>query len=255
MAGQPTNPTANPETEAVALSGPEEPMRVGVVIADDDPLAGQKLAEYVASASDMDVLAVTDKGSEVLSVVQETRPDVVLMDLRMPDVDGIQATRGLRRAHPTVKVLAITAFGDHDALNAALRAGASGFLLKTAKPAEVTDAIRLVSSGHGVLPSDEVDRHWRDDDQQDVEEAPTLTQREAEVLAALGRGLSNREIADELDVAQSTVKLHVSTLMAKLGASSRIQALVRAHQMGLLAPGSNPPSAKSGIGTPGVDHP
>ena len=140
----------------------------------------------------------------------------------------------LRAAHPEVRVLMLTAFAGHDTVDLAVRAGASGFLQKTAKPAEVVNAIRLVARGHGVLPVTELDRR-RADATPAPGEAVDLTRREREVLAALIRGLSNREIAAELQLAESTVKLHLSTLMAKLGVTSRVQALVRAHQLGLRA--------------------
>lgn len=206
--------------------------RIGVLIVDDDPFVRQALTQFVSTAPDLTVVGSADDGSAALRLVEKLRPAVVLMDVQMPDVDGIAATRALRAAHPGVRVLMLTAFGGHETVDTAVRAGASGFLQKTAKPAEVVNAIRLVARGHGVLPATELDRR-RADPAVASSEAIDLTRREREVLAALSRGLSNREIAAELQLAESTVKLHLSTLMAKLGVTSRVQALVRAHQLGL----------------------
>lgn len=207
--------------------------RIGVLIVDDDPFVRQALTQFVNTAPDLTVVGSAEDGSAALKLVDKLRPAVVLMDVQMPDVDGIAATHALRAAHPEVRVLMLTAFAGHDTVDLAVRAGASGFLQKTAKPAEVVNAIRLVARGHGVLPVTELDRRRADTTGAAAGEAIDLTRREREVLAALTRGLSNREIAAELQLAESTVKLHLSTLMAKLGVTSRVQALVRAHQLGL----------------------
>lgn len=205
-----------------------------MLIVDDDPFVRQALTQFVNTSPDLTVVGSAGDGAAAVKLVDKLKPAVVLMDVQMPDVDGIAATHALRAAHPEVRVLMLTAFAGHDTVDLAVRAGASGFLPKTAKPAEVVNAIRLVARGHGVLPVTELDRR-RADATPAPGEAVDLTRREREVLAALIRGLSNREIAAELQLAESTVKLHLSTLMAKLGVTSRVQALVRAHQLGLRA--------------------
>ncbi|MFZ0530216.1 MAG: response regulator transcription factor [Propionicimonas sp.] len=218
--------------------------RTGVIIVDDDPLVRQALARFVGSAHDLVVLGSARDGSEGVALVERVAPQVVLMDVQMPAVDGVAATRALRATHPDVRVLVLTAFADHETVTAALRAGASGFLNKTARPHEVVQAIRLVARGHSVLPAAEVARQWAgtpgDPPAGPADEAANLTPRETEVLAVLARGLSNREIAAELHLSESTVKMHLSSVMAKLGVTSRVQVLVRAHQLGLgqAAPGT-----------------
>lgn len=207
------------------------PKRIGVLIIDDDPFVRQALAQFVNTAPDLAVLGCAPDGSDAIQLVGRLKPQVVLMDVHMPEVDGMDATRAIRVAHPDVRVLVLTAFGDHETVDTALRAGASGFLHKTAKPQEVVNAIRLVARGHGVLPAEELNRRWTAASKQ--EEPIDFTQREREVLTALGRGLANRDIAAELSISESTVKMHLSSLMAKLGASSRIQVLVHAHHRGL----------------------
>lgn len=213
------------------MSRPTGPVRrIGVLIIDDDPFVRQALAQFVNTAPDLAVLGSAPDATDAVRLVGRLKPQVVLMDVQMPEVDGVAATRAVHASHPDVRVLVLTAFAGHDTVDAAIRAGASGFLHKTAKPQEVVNAIRLVARGHGVLPVGELDRRR-------AETSPAspvgLTQRERQVLAALGRGLSNRDIAAELQLSESTVKMHLSALMAKLGASSRVQVLVRAHQLGL----------------------
>lgn len=207
---------------------------VRVVLADDDPFVRRILAQYVGRAPDLAVVGSASSGAEAVALTGRLTPDVIVMDLRMPDGDGIAATRTVRRLHPAVKVVVLTALGDRESLNAAVRAGAAGFLVKTAKPQAIIDTIRLVARGHGVLPGEELARMWDDGgSDQEFADLPALTRREGQVLTALSRGLSNRQIGAELGIAEATVKLHLSTLIAKLGVTSRVQALVRAHQLGI----------------------
>ncbi len=217
-------PSQTPQTDRGGI--------VRVVLADDDPFVRRILAQYVGRAPDLAVVGSASSGAEAVALTGRLTPDVIVMDLRMPDGDGIAATRTVRRLHPAVKVVVLTALGDRESLNAAVRAGAAGFLVKAAKPQAIIDTIRLVARGHGVLPGEELARMW-DDGDQEFADLPRLTRREGQVLTALSRGLSNRQIGAELGIAEATVKLHLSTLMAKLGVTSRVQALVRAHQLGI----------------------
>jgi DNA-binding NarL/FixJ family response regulator len=198
---------------------------IKVLIVDDDPLARNALAAYLATAPDITHVGYVADGSEVAAAVDRLNPDVVLMDLRMPHVDGVAATGMLRVSHPRVRVLVVTALGDLRLVSLLVEAGAAGFLHKTARPADFVSAIRLTATGHRVLPgahapsSDSAPRKYT---------APAdlhLTRRETEVLAALAQGGSNREIGSTLGIAESTVKLHLTSIMTKTGTASRTQLL------------------------------
>jgi DNA-binding NarL/FixJ family response regulator len=211
---------------------------VTVVIADDQPLmrAGFRV---VLEANDITVLAEAADGVAAVREAREHNPDVVLMDIRMPVMDGIEATRNLPRA----KVLILTVFGYDEYIIEALRAGASGFLLKDAPTEEVVDAVRAVAAGEAVLSApvtrrllDQVARRLPPPCTQAPAELQQLSDREREVLQLIASGLTNTEIAVALFLSEATVKSHVSHLLSKLHLRNRVQAVIYAYDAGLVAP-------------------
>ena len=212
------------------------PLRV--VIADDQPLMRAGFRAVLEATGSIEVVAEAATGEEAVRAASELRPDVVLMDIRMPGMDGIEATRRL----PRQRVLILTTFGLDDYIVDALRAGASGFLLKDAPTQDVVAAVRAVAAGDAVL-SPGVTRRLLDQVGRRlpaaVSRAPaTLTDREHEVLRMLAGGLTNAEIAEALVVSEATVKSHVSSLLRKLGLRDRVQAVIYAYETGLIRPRS-----------------
>jgi len=214
------------------------PLRV--VIADDQPMMRAGFKAVLEATGDIEVVGEAGDGEEAVQVATEHAPDVVLMDIRMPVMDGIEATRRL----PRQKVLILTTFGVDDYIIAALRAGASGFLLKDAPTAKVVEAVRAVAAGDAVLSPavtrqllDQVGRRLPAAVSQAPEGLAQLTEREREVLRMLAAGLTNAEIAGVLVVSEATVKSHVSNLLGKLGLRDRVQAVVLAYEAGLVRPG------------------
>jgi DNA-binding NarL/FixJ family response regulator len=212
--------------------------RLRVVIADDQPLMRAGFRAVLEATGDIEVVAEAGDGEEAVAAARRHRPDVVLMDIRMPGLDGIEATRRL----PGQRVLILTTFGLDDYIIAALRAGASGFLLKDAPTEQVVDAVRAVAAGDAVL-SPAVTRRLLDQVGRRLPAAVSredslaaLTEREHEVLRMLAAGLSNNEIAQALVVSDATVKGHVSSLLGKLGLRDRVQAVIFAYETGLIAP-------------------
>ena len=211
--------------------------QVKVLLVDDDALVRAALRTILSSASDLEVVAEADDGNRALAAVREHRPDVVLMDIRMPQMDGITATAALRRLDPAPQVIVLTTFhADEQVLNA-LRAGAGGFLLKDTSPADIINAVRLVASGEAML-SPSVTRtllaHVGDAQATERRRAAaqrlaTLTHREREVALAVGSGASNAEVATSLFMSEATVKAHVSRLLTKLGAANRVQIAIVVH--------------------------
>ena len=212
---------------------------VRVVLVDDQDLVREGFTMIVDSQPDMTVVGVAADGAEALDVVRHKRPDVVLMDVRMPGVDGLAATRRLLAASEAPKVLMLTTFDLDEYVAEALRMGASGFLLKDSPRARLLDAIRRVADGELVLAPAVLDRlvasylhvGARPDSRLDL-----LTARESEVLSLVACGLSNAEIAAELYLGVATVKSHVAAILAKLGLRDRVQAVVYAHEAGLEIP-------------------
>jgi DNA-binding NarL/FixJ family response regulator len=213
---------------------------IRVVIADDQPLVRTGLRMILAAEPDIEVVAEATDGREAIAAAERERPDVVLMDVRMPEVDGIEATRAVTALDQPPRVLVLTTFDLDEVVYDALRAGASGFLLKDAPEERLTTAIRVVADG-GSLFAPSVTRRL-------IEEfarrptAPTadlsgLTERENEVLRLVARGLSNAEIGATLFVTENTVKTHVARLLMKLGVRDRVQAVVLAYESGLVRPG------------------
>ncbi|GAA0323011.1 response regulator transcription factor [Actinoallomurus spadix] len=218
-----------------------DPLRV--VIADDQALVRTGFAMILA-AEGIDVVGEAADGAKAVDEVRRTRPDVVLMDIRMPEVDGLEATRRILSAGPyTPRVIILTTFDLDRYVYAALSAGASGFLLKDVSPEHLVAAVRLVRSGDALLaPSITrrlIERYARHDDRGATlhRDLSTLTPRELDVLRLLARGLSNAELAGVLHVSDATVKTHVARILSKLGLRDRAQAIVVAYETGVVVPG------------------
>lgn len=215
-------------------------MTIGVLLVDDEELVRTGLRAILDAQPDLEVVGEAADGAEVMPLVRRLRPDVVLMDVRMPAIDGIQATRqliGTMKEPP--RVLVITTFENDDYVYEALRAGASGFLLKRARPAEVVEAVRVVAHGESLLFPAALrrlvaGRAGRRDEQ--ALAAARLTERESEVLRLMAAGLSNTEIAERLVVGVETVKTHVGNVLAKLDARDRTQAVIAAYESGFVTP-------------------
>ncbi|MFI2508145.1 response regulator [Streptomyces sp. NPDC018972] len=220
-------------------------MPVTVLLVDDEPLVRAGLRAVLEAQPDIEVVGEAADGAAVIPLVRRLRPDVVAMDVRMPLLDGIEATRALLRSvDAPPKILVVTTFENDEYVYGALRAGADGFLLKRARPAEIVHAVRLVAEGESLLFPASVRRlaaEYADDDgnraARDVLERARLTGREEEVLRLMARGLTNAEIAARLVVGTETVKSHVSAVLAKLGARDRTQAVIAAYESGFVAPG------------------
>ena len=221
-------------------------MTIGVVIADDQALVRGGFRVLVESASDMEVVGEAGDGAEAVALAREHHPDVVLMDVRMPGQDGIEATRRIKEDDETaaVKVLILTTFDLDEYVYAALRAGASGFLLKDTSPERLLDAVRTVAAGEGLL-APTVTRRLIATFASSIEPPlvgsdalRALTDREREVLREVARGLSNLEIAEKLHMSPATAKTHVSRLLMKFGARDRAQLVVVAYETGLARPAS-----------------
>jgi DNA-binding NarL/FixJ family response regulator len=215
-----------------------EPVRVLVV--DDDALVRAGLALILGGADDVEIVGEATDGSEVAAAVETSRPDVVLMDIRMPGMDGLAATELLRRTEDAPQVIVLTTFEADDYVLRALRAGAGGFLLKDTPPAEIVRAVRAVAAGEPML-SPAITRRLIDhvaegeaDTRKRVarERLAQLTDREREVAVAIGLGKSNAEISRELFMSVATVKAHVSRVLEKLGLNNRVQIALLAHDAG-----------------------
>ncbi|WP_405010760.1 response regulator [Kitasatospora sp. NBC_01539] len=213
---------------------------IDIVLVDDEELVRAGLRAVLEAQGDLRVVGEAADGAEALAVVRATRPRVVLMDVRMPDVDGLTATRAiLRGTDRPPRILVVTTFENDDYVYEALRAGADGFLLKRARPAEIAHAVRLVAAGESLLFPAAIRRlaaARTDRAAADTMARAALTDREAEVLRLMARGLSNSEIAAELVVGVQTVKTHVSSVLGKLGARDRTQAVIAAYESGFVKP-------------------
>ncbi|MFE4218369.1 response regulator [Streptomyces sp. NPDC056844] len=215
-------------------------MPVTVLLVDDEPLVRAGLRAVLEAQDDIEVVGEAADGAAVIPLVSRLRPDVVAMDVRMPLMDGIEATRVvLRTVADPPKILVVTTFENDEYVYEALRAGADGFLLKRARPAEIVHAVRLVAEGESLLFPAAVRQlaaNYGTSKARDTMERAALTDREAAVLRLMARGRSNAEIAAELVVGVETVKTHVSAVLAKLGARDRTQAVIAAYESGFVAP-------------------
>ena len=210
-------------------------MTIRVLIVDDEPLIRAGLRAIIDAEDDLEVVGEAGDGAEVPALVSRHRPDIVLMDVRLPSIDGIQATRRLASSGTQVKVLVITTFENDDYVYEALRAGASGFLLKRARPQEVIEAIRVVARGESLLFPEALRRLVAARKRSLPLEAK-LTEREAQVLRLMAAGLSNTEMAQRLTLGVETVKTHVGNVLMKLGARDRTQAVIAAYESGFVSP-------------------
>jgi DNA-binding NarL/FixJ family response regulator len=213
-----------------------------VLIADDDDLMRAGLAELLTADPAIEIVGQASTGREATEAARRLTPDVVLMDVRMPDLDGIAATRELLRTAPSARVMIVTTFEQDDYIFSALRAGASGFLLKRTRPEELIAAVHTIAAGDSLL-SPSVTRRVIDrmaqqpaPDLADRARLDTLTPRERDVLELIARGLSNREIAGALVVEESTIRTHVKRILMKLNLRDRVQAVILAYETGLNQP-------------------
>lgn len=216
-----------------------------VMICDDDPIVRAALASYLDRESDLSVVATVDCAEQALELLDEHAPDVVLMDIALPGQDGLEATARVREQRPQTSVLVLTTFGTDEHLRAALAAGASGFLLKTTAATALVAAVRAAAASAGTVITPELAHQMAGE--QPAEAAGTLvdaeaiaelglTEREQDVLVLLCQAESNAGIAEKLTLSESTVKTHVSSLMAKLDCTSRLQVALTAFERGLAAP-------------------
>ncbi|WP_249998008.1 response regulator transcription factor [Actinoplanes sp. M2I2] len=216
---------------------------IKIVIADDQAMVRQGFGALLAAQPDMLVVGDAADGAAAVVRARELRPDVVLMDVRMPVMDGLEATRRLGLRDDGPKVLILTTFDLDDYVYAALRAGASGFLLKDAPAADLIHAVRVVAAGEALLAPSVTRRLIAEFAARPMADRPrpvalnALTPRETDVLRLIARGLSNQEIAGDLVVAEQTVKTHIGRILAKLGLRDRAQAVVFAYETGLVIPG------------------
>jgi DNA-binding NarL/FixJ family response regulator len=217
-------------------------MKTRLVIADDQALVRSGFRLIVDARPDLEVVGEAEDGEQAVALVEELDPDVILLDIRMPNLDGIEATKRIVASGSGTRILVLTTFDLDEYVYGAIRAGASGFLLKDVRPGELVDAIRVVASGNALLGPTAVDRLLRqfsapvDERPLDTVAVGSLTDREAETLRLLANGLSNAEIAATLVVSETTVKTHVSNLLRKLGVRDRVQAVIAAYDAGVVHP-------------------
>ena len=214
---------------------------IRVLVVDDQPLVRAGFGMILQSEDDLELVGEAATGLEAITAVQELSPDVVLMDIRMPELDGVEATRQIREAPDAPAVLILTTFDLDEYVYASLRAGASGFMLKDSPADDLIDAIRVVARGDALITPSVTKRLISDFAAQgpraDGAAFDELTQRENEVLLLMAKGLSNAEIASELILGETTIKTHVSRILMKLDARDRVQAVIAAYESGAVTPG------------------
>jgi DNA-binding NarL/FixJ family response regulator len=228
------------------MTTPQTPIRI--LVADDHQVVRAGFAELLDTQPDFTVVGTAADGAEAVRACHQLTPDIVLMDVRMPGMDGIQATRQLTAGDDGPRVLILTTFDLDDYVYDALRAGASGFLLKDVTAERLFDAVRVIAAGQALLAPaitrrliSEFAQQHRNSDASPLPTLGVLTPRETQVLRLIAEGLSNLEIATRLVVTEQTVKTHVSRLLTKLGLRDRTQAVITAYETGLITPHSNEP--------------
>jgi DNA-binding NarL/FixJ family response regulator len=218
-------------------------MTIRVLLVDDEAMVRVGLRMVLSAEPDLEVVGEAGDGEQAERLARELQPDVVLMDVRMPRVDGLEGARRVMAARPGTKVVVLTTFGEDAYVEAALRAGVSGFLLKVSPPEQLITAVRTVAAGGGLLDPGVTVKVIESFARPPAARTPrsdaldALTEREREVLARLAHGKSNAEIAAELYLGEATVKTHVSNVLHKLGLRDRVQAVVAAYELGLVQPG------------------
>ncbi len=211
---------------------------IRILVADDHPVVREGLIAMLSTQADFEIVGEAAHGEEVVQKAKALRPDVVLLDLEMPKMDGVEALQRLRETAPEVRALVFTVFDTDERIVEAVRAGAQGYLLKGAPRSEVFKAIRIVSEGGSLLEplvASKVLRHISSEADASRHTPEALTPREMEVLQCLGRGLTNKDIAEALFISERTVKFHVSAILDKLGAGNRTEAVTLAAHRGLLS--------------------
>jgi DNA-binding NarL/FixJ family response regulator len=213
-----------------------------VLVADDQPLVRSGFRMILEERSDLELVGEAGDGAEAIALTRELDPDVILMDVRMPGVDGVAATRRLIESGSRARVLVLTTFDLDEYVYAAIRAGASGFLLKDVEPNELVDAIRVVAAGNSLFGPAATERlvarFAQEPEPAAVRSLDDLTDREREILRLLATGLSNAELAQRLHLSETTVKTHVSAVLRKLRVRDRVQAVIAAYEAGLVRPGA-----------------
>jgi len=220
-------------------------LSIRIVIADDQALVRSGFRLIIEGRPDLEIVGEAEDGMQAVALVQELDPDVILLDIRMPNLDGIEATKRIVASASRTRVLVLTTFDLDEYVYGAVRAGASGFLLKDVRPAELIDAIRVIASGNALLGPTAIERLLTrfspptNPPAKETAAVASLTGREAEILKLLASGLSNAEIAARLVVSETTVKSHVSNVLRKLSVRDRVQAVITAYDSGLVKPASS----------------
>ena len=209
-----------------------EPIRI--LLADDHPVVRDGLVAILSTQPDFEVVGEAGNGRLAIQLVQELNPDLILLDLEMPEMDGVETLQTLRAANPDVRVIVFTAFDTDERILTAVQAGAQGYLLKGVPRQELFNAIRIVHGGGSLLQPIIASKLLRQVSQESDPPVETLTPRELEVLELLAQGLQNKEIAVELVISERTVKFHVSAILNKLGAGNRTESVAIAAQRGLI---------------------
>jgi DNA-binding NarL/FixJ family response regulator len=213
---------------------------IRVLVVDDQPLVRSGFRMVIEERPDLELVGEATDGVQALELARELEPDVILMDVRMPNLDGVEATRRLVEEGTQARILVLTTFDLDEYVYAAIRAGASGFLLKDVEPADLVDAIRVVAAGNSLFGPAATERLVARFAQQPAPDAARsldeLTDREKEILALLATGLSNAELAERLFLSETTVKTHVSSILRKLRVRDRVQAVIAAYDAGLVSP-------------------
>ena len=219
---------------------------IQILIADDHPVVQDGLQAVLSTQPDFDIVGIAETGTQVLRIAAAKEPDIVLLDLEMPEMDGLEVLESLRSGHPTVKAIVFTAFDTDERIVGAVKAGAKGYLLKGAASQDLFEAIRTVSAGGSLLQpvvaSKLIEHVSGEHEQKGLEGVAELTSRERQVLEQLALGKTNKEIASELVITERTVKFHVSSIFSKLGAGNRTEAVTIAARDGLVTLNKNLPN-------------